>query len=115
MNVEWIRLHLWVYPQNISYLLCSKRSLKYATPVCTTISQQKQLYEDGNSFAHYESTSRFIEDNEKTVILSQELSSSRGVSPIYSPTYHLLANAASILRHDGLEKGGSLLCVNDLW
>ncbi len=71
-------------------------------------------YEDANSFTHYESTSRFIEDNENTVVPSKKSSSSRGVSPICSATYHLLSNAASILQHDGLDEGGSLLCVNDL-
>ena len=125
-NVTFLFIHFIIYWTQIRFsfvclslkhflLFCSKRSLTSATPDCTKISQHSQLYEDANSFTHYESTSKFIKDNENTVVPSEKLSSSGGVSPIYSPTYHLLSNAASILRHDGLDKGGSLLCVNDLW
>ena len=96
------------------FVFCSKKSLTFAPLVCTRIPPQKQLFEDSNSFTHYDSSSRSIEYNENSIDPSKTSSLSRGVSVIGSPTYHLLSNTASILRRDGLDKGGPLLFVNDL-
>ena len=59
--------------------------------------------EEPSTNINYESTSRLIEDNEKNLIPFE--TSRTGDSCIYSPTHHLLSDAASILRRDGLVKG----------
>ena len=59
--------------------------------------------EEPTTNINYESASRLIEDNKKDLIPFD--SSRTGDSCIYSPTHHLLSDAASILRCDGLVKG----------
>ena len=89
-----------------NFFPCSKKSLTYgATPVSANVPAPKRLCEqqEPSTNFNYESTSRIIDDNEKSLIPFK--TSRTGASCIYSPTHHLLSDAASILRRDGLVKG----------
>ena len=97
MKVDYYILNLFPCSRkNLTYVATSERA---KVPAHNDFRKQQEP----STNIDYESTSRLIEDNKKSLIPFE--SSRTGDSCIYSPTHHLLSDAASILRRDGLVKG----------
>ena len=86
------------------HLFRRKDKLKHTPTAPTQEAKGSSALEKSLATINDESVSRSIEDYKKPLIPNQSLST--GASCVYSPTHHLLSDAASILRHcDGLAKG----------